>query len=304
MSVISAKRVTRKTTANSKVVVIGYARVSTLEQVNNTSLTEQERQIKAFCKLNGYELAELITEQGSGRKSDRTGFQELMHKLDTNSFDGVVCTKVDRLYRGIVAMGELFRKLDQKDKFIHTIDGVNTTQPQGRLLASMLGSFGELEADMIKQRMRSGRMANAEQHGKAGGANKGITGIATFGYLYVDGELIADSDKLDKVKQCFRLFADGWSIGVVARWLSQHYKTPRGNNFSPQTVRKMLKNVFYIGQYKYGNKQDYVVDKKHHTPAIPRKLWNDTQTRLQGGYRYKRLETAYLENVLDCLSCE
>ena len=281
-------RVTKRKTVNKDLVVIGYARVSTLDQLNNTSLVEQKKQIEQFCKLNGYQLAEIITEQDSGRKVGRKGFIELIDKLDTNGFDGVVATKVDRLYRGIVAMGELFRKLEQKKKFIHTVDGVNTGQPQGKLLASVLGSFGELEADLIKARMRSGRMANADKYGKAGGKGKGRTGIAPFGYYYQEGELREDQEKLLKVKEAFNMFYKGWSMGVIARWLSQYYKTPRGNNFSPQGIRKMLNNSFYFGWFEYGDEQDYIIEKKHHRPLISSKIWRHSQARLKDRTKYDR----------------
>lgn len=294
---MSAKRVTKRQKANKDLMVIGYARVSSLDQLNNTSLEEQARQIKEFCRLNGYKLAEIITEQDSGRKASRQGFKELIDKLENNGFDGVVATKVDRLYRGIVAMGDLFRKLEKKKKFIHTVDGVNTDQPQGKLLASVLGSFGELEADMIKGRMRSGRMANAEKYGKAGGKGKGRTGIAPFGYYYEDGELKEDKDKLDKVKEAFQMFCVGWSMGVIARWLSQFYKTARGNDFSPQGIRKMLNNNFYFGEYQYGSDEDYIIDKDHHRRLISPKIWRHTQARLKDrtGYDRKRMEHAEKE---------
>ena len=51
--------------------VIGYTRVSSQNQSNNTSLPHQKQKIEEYCNLNDLELTEVYSEVDSGGKDDR-----------------------------------------------------------------------------------------------------------------------------------------------------------------------------------------------------------------------------------------
>jgi site-specific DNA recombinase len=40
--------------------LVGYIRVSTQEQADNTSLADQRKKIKSYCAATGHELVEVI----------------------------------------------------------------------------------------------------------------------------------------------------------------------------------------------------------------------------------------------------
>lgn len=56
-----------------------YCRVSTKEQVENLSLTTQERRCAGYCETNGIEVDRIFHEKGESAKTqDRTVLQEML----------------------------------------------------------------------------------------------------------------------------------------------------------------------------------------------------------------------------------
>jgi hypothetical protein len=49
--------------------LVGYIRVSTQEQADNTSLADQRKKIKSYCVAMGHELVEVFEEVGSGKNT-------------------------------------------------------------------------------------------------------------------------------------------------------------------------------------------------------------------------------------------
>lgn len=47
--------------------LVGYIRVSSESQADNTSLSEQWRRIAAYCEAFGHELVKVFQEVGSGK---------------------------------------------------------------------------------------------------------------------------------------------------------------------------------------------------------------------------------------------
>ena len=274
--------------------MLGYVRVSTLKQIENTSILEQTKAIKQFCKLQGYELVDIIQDSDSGGKLNRNGFTCLLNRLKTDSFDGVASWKIDRLYRGLSSMAELFKLVEKKNKFIHTTDGVDTRQPMGNYLAKQLGLLGELESKTIAERLHSGRMSYFLETGKTGKEEKNTTGYAPFGFSWVRGELAQDESKIKKVKKLYKLYVGGWSIGTLARSLSQTEQTRYGNPFTRQGLRKTLKSRYYIGQVQYNGE----VFRDHHKAVISKAIWNKANKLLKTkGYQGKRIRKGGNSNL-------
>jgi hypothetical protein len=95
-------------------------------------------------------------------------------------------------------------------------------------------------------------------------------GKPPFGYKWNDGKLIVDNDKRKYVTKIFRRAALGVSYAKLAELLNNaNIKTVEGNEFTRQTIQKILQNKFYIGilQTKDG-------EIKGHEAIISEKLYN------------------------------
>ena len=86
-----------KTTKEVKRLGI-YCRVSSMKQMDNTSLENQKQRGIDFCELNGYQY-EIYKDVISGSKVDRSGLNQLMDKIYSKELDGIVLYEWDRLQR-------------------------------------------------------------------------------------------------------------------------------------------------------------------------------------------------------------
>ena len=76
---------------NRKLRIVGYIRVSTVEQARQgESLTTQRQRIKRYLELADAELVDVIADDGkSGKSLDREGFQKVLRRLRNDEVDGI-----------------------------------------------------------------------------------------------------------------------------------------------------------------------------------------------------------------------
>ncbi|MEM1867392.1 MAG: recombinase family protein [Thermosphaera sp.] len=147
--------------------VLGYARVSTENQVKSGSLEEQKNQIRRFCELQGHELLEILCDAGLSALSDRPAWNRAMQWAREKKIEAIVVTKLDRWGRSVK---DLVTSIDELRRlgvhFISIGDNLDTSTPNGRLLFHILSAFAEFEREIIRERMQAGR-ERAKAQGKA-----------------------------------------------------------------------------------------------------------------------------------------
>ncbi|MEM2445878.1 MAG: recombinase family protein [Candidatus Bathyarchaeia archaeon] len=146
--------------------VLGYARVSTENQVKSGSLEEQKNQIRRFCELQGHELLEILCDAGLSALSDRPAWNRAMQWAREKKIEAIVVTKLDRWGRSVK---DLVTSIDELRRlgvhFISIGDNLDTSTPNGRLLFHILSAFAEFEREIIRERMQAGR-ERAKAQGK------------------------------------------------------------------------------------------------------------------------------------------
>lgn len=144
--------------------VYGYCRVSSKGQEDNTSLLNQEAQIKEI-----YNDAEIIKEVFTGATGERPKFKNLLRKLKKG--DILVCTKLDRFMRDTAEGIKVAGELKAKGVKLHLLDlGIIDGTYIGELIFKIMLSFAEFEKNRISERMAEG-MKNAIK--KNGGEVRG-----------------------------------------------------------------------------------------------------------------------------------
>ena len=264
--------VDEKTKNRGKVHVVGYIRVSTFNQVDNTSFGYQEKRIKEYCKLKSWELVKIYKEIGSGTKSDRNQYQLMIDHLFKSDTNCVLVSVMDRLYRTPKDWLDLEPRLDKRGKFIATTDGIDSRIPSGKQQIDVITMVARWEVQRITERLMSGRVENFKNTGKIGSKNKGCTGVLPFGYYYnEDGELKIDRERAEVVKTIYKMRKDGSSLSRITNELNENgILTQRGNKFNRNSVYAILKNEFYTGRYKYAN----WIQEDHHEPIIKMSNWS------------------------------
>jgi DNA invertase Pin-like site-specific DNA recombinase len=137
--------------------VIGYVRVSTEEQgTNGVGLEAQRQAITAECERRGWTLRELIEDRGySAKNLRRGGIQSALTMLKTGDAEALVVAKLDRLSRSMQDFTELMATAQKQGWAIVALDfNMDTTTPNGEMMANVLASFAQFERRLIGQRTK------------------------------------------------------------------------------------------------------------------------------------------------------
>lgn len=137
-------------------MLIGYARVSTLEQ--NTAA-----QMAAFSRAG---ITQVVQEKRSALK-DRPELVKLLRRLQPG--DTLVVYKLDRLARSVSHFVKVFDDLKARGVGFRSLtESIETDSPQGRMFVHLLSAFAEFERDLIRERCLAGQRA-ARAAGKTWG---------------------------------------------------------------------------------------------------------------------------------------
>lgn len=198
-------------------MLYGYTRVSTTEQVQGTSLEEQERRIRGIALLRDVDVAEIFTDggiSGSVPLERRPAGASLLAALHPG--DALVCSKLDRLFRSsadAMVMAERF-KAEGIDLVIADI-GIDSVTRDGvsKLFFSMMACFAEFERSRIKERQIEGRKAKRGKDGFLGGKRP-------FGYQ-IQGEgresvLVPVPEEQEIIQQIRELREGGMSLQRIS----------------------------------------------------------------------------------------
>ncbi|STX55650.1 transposase (resolvase, DNA invertase) [Legionella beliardensis] len=143
--------------------LIGYARVSTIEQNLNLQI---DALIQAGCQKNY-----IYKDKVSGSKTERPGLTQCLENLSAG--DVLVVWRLDRLGRSMVHLVSLIETLREKGVgFKSLCDGaINTTTASGELVFNIFSSMAQFERRLIQERTHAGLQA-ARARGRKGGRPK------------------------------------------------------------------------------------------------------------------------------------
>lgn len=140
-----------------KGVLIGYARVSTLDQ--NLNL-QRDALSEAGC-------TKLFVETMSGAVAERPVLADAL--AFARAGDTLVVWKLDRLARSMKQLIETVETLRLRNiGFRSLTESLDTTTAQGRRVFHMFGALAEFERSLIRERTQAG-LAAARRAGRTGG---------------------------------------------------------------------------------------------------------------------------------------
>ena len=137
-------------------MLIGYARTSTTDQ--QAGFDSQLVELEAYgSELTFKEQVSAVASRG-----------ELDRAIDMlREGDKLVVTKLDRLARNVMHMGELLQQIEAKGAGLVILsigsETIDTTTATGKLILNMMVSVAQFEREMMKERQVEGiKRANAE----------------------------------------------------------------------------------------------------------------------------------------------
>lgn len=135
---------------------LGYVRVSTAEQVSSgAGLAAQRKAIRDECKRRGWELVEILADEGYGAANlKRPAVQDAFERMDAGEADALVVAKLDRLSRSLLDFAGTVERAKSKGWAVLSLDNeLDMTTPQGKMMVHMLAVFAEFERERIGERI-------------------------------------------------------------------------------------------------------------------------------------------------------
>ena len=128
---------------------------------------DQEVAIRRACELCNWQLANVVTDRDSGRRSlDRPGIGYALDQIARGRADGLVVGELVRLVRSQVDMAALMHWFREHNAALIALDlDIDTSTREGQRIAQVLIALGEWQQDRISQRTRR-RLADAKASGK------------------------------------------------------------------------------------------------------------------------------------------
>lgn len=220
--------------------LVGYVRISTDSQIDNTSIEDQREKLKAYAIAFGHDLVEIFEEVQSGKNtSSRPEFIKAMQMV-VNTADGIIATKLDRIARNtrdVLAMVEDVLKPNNKSLVLLDIN-VDTSSPTGIMVLTMLAAMAQLERDVIKERTQGGRKSKKASGGYAYGSPK-------FGAESRNAELVVNEAEAEVIEIIRRHRKSGKSFQKIADYLNQNsYQTKENKKWYATTISNVYKRLY------------------------------------------------------------
>lgn len=222
--------------------LMGYIRVSSEGQADNTSLDDQQEKITAYCNALNHELVGFYQDVQSGGKSEnRKGLQAAIADMLAGKADGLIVLKLDRLGRRASDVLTLIDKeLHPNNKALVVIDmNMDTSTPTGKLVLTMLAGVAEFEKSQINERTANGKKARAKSSPYANG------GAPKFGHKADNKNLVIDAQEQEIINIIKRHHKSGKSPQKIADFLNKNnLPSKRGGTWSKTTVARVVERIY------------------------------------------------------------
>ncbi len=229
--------------ASRKLRIVGYVRVSTIEQARHgESLETQRARIERYLELADAKLVDIVADDGkSGKSLDREGFQEVLRRLRNDEVDGICVSRLDRMTRRvrdlIMLVEEVF--VHRAKHLMSVAEQIDTNTPMGRAVLTILSAIAQLEREQIAERVQEVLQEKIRRGERAG----------TIPYGFVldpadpTGKMLKPyPGEREVIKVAKELRDDGLSYHGIAEELTQRgIPTKKGNDkWIHTSVRRIL----------------------------------------------------------------
>lgn len=248
--------VTERNLSNRKVTtmnIAAYCRVSTDKSDQLNSLETQKEFFLEYTKRTGDNLIKLYADEGiSGTKiKNRKEFQRMLADAEKGLFDMVVVKDISRFARNTVDLLQSVRKLKSLGIETQFLTANMTSMGNSEFVLTIFGALAQEESANTSKRIKFGKKMNAE---------KGRVPNIVFGYDKMIGDyfnLSINENEAKAIRQIFQWYTEeGYGGSKIANMLNERgIKTKRGNNWSQNSVCRILTNEIYTGKIINGKEE-------------------------------------------------
>lgn len=233
--------------------IVAYCRVSTDKEDQLNSLETQKEFFLEYTKRTGDNLIKLYADEGiSGTKiKNRKEFQRMLADAEKGLFDMVVVKDISRFARNTVDLLQSVRKLKSLGIETQFLTANMTSMGNSEFVLTIFGALAQEESANTSKRIKFGKKMNAE---------KGRVPNIVYGYDKTIGDyfnLSINEEEAKVIRQMYKWYTEeGFGGAKIANMLNERgIKTKRGNNWSQNSVCRILTNEIYTGKIINGKEE-------------------------------------------------
>lgn len=233
--------------------IAAYCRVSTDKEDQLNSLETQKEFFLEYTKRTGDNLIKLYADEGiSGTKiKNRKEFQRMLADAEKGLFDMVVVKDISRFARNTVDLLQSVRKLKALGIETQFLTANMTSMGNSEFVLTIFGALAQEESANTSKRIKFGKKMNAE---------KGRVPNIVYGYDKTIGDyfnLSINEEEAKVIRQMYKWYTEeGYGGAKIANMLNDRgIKTKRGNNWSQNSVCRILTNEIYTGKIINGKEE-------------------------------------------------
>lgn len=234
-----------------------YLRISDEKKVKGKRISKEEtlkihrERLIDFCDRNGFTY-DIYWEIISGKKdlNERKELNAVLNNL--SKYDAIIVNEVSRLARNTEIAGAIKNTLERFDKMLLTPEHSYWMRDSNDAMIFNIGAaIVEHERNMIAKRIKNDKITLSRQGFNASGSSP-------LGYIRNADtrSLDIDPDTAHIPREAYDLVLKGFGANRIATLFNDKgYKTKKGNSFTIQAIKDMLKLETYKGTLVYHNIQ-------------------------------------------------
>lgn len=279
-----------------------YARKSSeAEDRQVASLQSQIDELTAIAQKEGLEIQEVITDEKSAKAPyQRTGFADMLARIEAGEAKGILCWKLDRLARNPVDGGKINWFLQQG--IIQRIRTYDREYVVGDNVLLMMVEFGIANQFIIDL------SANTKRGMRAKVSKGWFPHFAPVGYINRhirkgECDIVPDPDRFEKVRKLwYELIYHHRSFRELHRMANDELNLTlrSGKRMTFSKFLTMFSNPFYYGKFRHKGE----IYEGKHQPMVSKEEWDMAQSVVhsRGRTRKKKYDFAYT-GLIKCGYC-
>ena len=227
---------------------ICYYRYSSDAQ-RDVSIVQQKDAAHEYAEHHGYHIIKEYDDPAySGTRDDRPAFQLMLYEVEKLRPAYLILWKTDRLSRDRIDAVMAKKRLRECGvKIVYVAESIPDDDEATQILMESI--YEAMAASFIVSHRKNvvrGMTYNAE--------NAFYNGVKMLGYVgEVDHKYEVDQATAPTVRRIFKEYTEGVPMQKICDSLNNAgQKTIRGNKFTVNSLRNILVNRAYIGEYKFG----------------------------------------------------
>lgn len=231
--------------------VVGYIWINPQQPLDEQAIQAEKGTIAAYCKANNLQLEDFIVEKGAlGAVMERP----LMKQLLEGEKKGVVVSSLSSFGRRFHDVATVLSEFTHKEmRLVSVNEDIDTGRPDGQQMLRLFITIPQVASYI---RPPKDGLGTSKVYVRAREVlHNG--GTCPYGYTLDEAtnQFVVNELEAKVVQRIFRERAMGRSLRQISNDLTRDgIPTKRGGRWQANTVKTILENVFYTGDYQCQNK--------------------------------------------------